>query len=106
GAGRLLHLCREWIGLHANGPLAREHLELVECARVHVWQEDFPHARTAHGAHREDASVPTAEVSDDTHATRIRRPHSETDAVDASARPTMRAELAPQLPMRAFVEEM
>ena len=53
-----------------------------------------------------DAAVPGAEIADDAHAARVRRPHREADAGDAIHHANVRAELLPELAMRAFVEQM
>src|SRR5713101_4128182 len=48
---------------------------LVKCAFAEVWNEDFPDARSAEGAHRVIASVPVIEGADDADALGVGRPN-------------------------------
>ena len=78
--GRLrpdLHGERQWIGLEPNRAVGAEHLELVQLAFGYFGHEQLPDAGAAQTAHRQQATVPAAEVADHADAACVWRPDSE-----------------------------
>jgi hypothetical protein len=86
--------------------VAGEDLVLVEHARLDAGHEQLEHARHAEAPHRQEPAVPAAELADDAHAARARRPHREGDAGGAVDHPRVRAELVVETPVRALAEEI
>src|ERR1700721_1368082 len=79
-------LSREAIRIGFQSPVAspRLNFELVQRAFVEVRNEKLPDSRLAAYSHRVHAAVPEIKISDDADAQRIRRPHAEMNAANAS----------------------
>ena len=106
GAGRLLELEREGIGLDADHPFGGKHLVLVERAWLDLGDEQLVHAARAHRSHRKDAAIPTAEIADDADASRVRRPDGEAHPRDAVDGAHVRAQLLREAAVRPLAEEV
>ena len=97
---------RERIGLlDARAALIR-HGELVAVPRARARHERGPHTGAHNGSHRVGTDVEAVEVADHGNVGGGWRPHREARSFDAVDPVGVRAEMAPQAPMPALVEEM
>ncbi len=95
------------VALHEHQPaVAVAQLELVERARGEPRNEQLPHAASAAHVERVRAPVPAVEIADDRDPLRVRGPHGEADARDASERHRHGAQHAPRLEEPALVEQV
>src|SRR5580693_8052001 len=97
-------LGREAIRIGFQSPVAsaRLNFEFVQRAFVEARNEKLPDSRFAAYSHRVHAAVPEVEISDDADAQRIRRPHAEMNAANASHFAYVRAKLFVFLVVSAF----
>ena len=106
GAGWLLGLRREGVGLELHLAVGGDELVLVPGARPHARDEELPHTRRPEHAHEVHAPVPRVEVADDAHAASVWRPDRERGAGHALVHPRVRAEVSPQRAMQALSEQV
>ena len=82
--------------------VARTYLEFIQRAFAKTWNENLPNAAHATVSHGVNAPVPKIEITHDTHALRVRRPHSEMHATHSVDFPHMSALLFVLQVVRAF----
>ncbi len=103
---RQLHRTRHRVGLHAEIPVLRLELVLVQGARANAWNEELPDPRASEGAHLVHPAIPAVEVADHTRSARVRCPHRKrrpADPVDG-ARPCAKG--LPETSMASLVEKV
>src|SRR5688572_4841976 len=104
--GPQLHLESVRIGLQVHLMMQVDDLVLVQVARTHAGNEDLPHARMTDALHDVSPAVPGVEIADHADALRIRSPHCEARAAAFGPALQMRAQLAVDVVMIAFTEQV
>src|ERR1700722_10042314 len=97
-------LGRESVRIGFQSPIARARLnfKLVQSAFVEARNEKLPDSRLAAYSHRVNPAVPEIKISDDADAQRVRRPHAEVNAANASHIAYVRAKFFIFLVVSAF----